>query len=128
MEEKAVLSTNNESDLNQSIVILKENSIPYIVKTEGAGDYFRVAMGNSLGNISTIYVSEEDYEKAKELLEVPEQEDLSDTIPDELKEENEEPEIDKYKNKTRFIGWLVIGIPLCICTLIWIILMINYFG
>ena len=128
MEEKAVLSTNNESDLNQSIVILKENSIPYIVKTEGAGDYFRVAMGNSLGNISTIYVSEEDYEKAKELLEVPEQEDLSDTIPDELKEENEEPEIDKYKNKTRFIGWLVIGIPLCICILIWIILMINYFG
>ena len=128
MEEKAVLSTNNESDLNQSIVILKENSIPYIVKTEGAGDYFRVAMGNSLGNISTIYVSEEDYEKAKELLEVPEQEDLSDTIPDELKEENEEPEIDKYKNKTRYIGWLVIGIPLCICILIWIILMINYFG
>ncbi len=46
--------------------ILKENSIPFICHQQGAGGYLKVVTGG-LGISDNIYVSKENYNKAKEL-------------------------------------------------------------
>ena len=69
MSEIKLFSSTDDILINQVCEILKENNIPFIKKQEGSGAYVGVLFGSTMG-IKDIFVSEEDYEKAKELIEV----------------------------------------------------------
>ena len=55
-------------DYNVSMVenLLNESKIPYLLKRRGIGGYFKIAFGGSY-EMADIYVSEDDYERAKEI-------------------------------------------------------------
>ncbi len=88
MEEKKVYSSNNAIEVDYICSVLKENNIPYVKKTDGAGDYLNIATGNLLNYTVNILVSQEDYEKADELIKTIQASNeaiLEDDLPDELK-------------------------------------------
>ena len=68
MNEIKLFSSTDDILISQVCEILKENDIPFIKKQEGSGAYVGVLFGSTMG-IKDIFVSEEDYEKAKELIE-----------------------------------------------------------
>lgn len=61
-------SISNEVELKMIEAILSDNSVPYIIKDEGAGGYMRIIGRNSVF-ATDVMVSEKDYERANELLE-----------------------------------------------------------
>ncbi len=68
MNEIKVFSSTDDILISQVCEILKENNIQFIKKQEGSGAYVGVLFGSTMG-IKDIFVSEEDYEKAKGLIE-----------------------------------------------------------
>jgi hypothetical protein len=48
---------------------LEDNNIPYIKKDEGTLSYLNTVAGSNTG-LKRVFVREEDYEKAKELIKV----------------------------------------------------------
>ena len=70
MEEKKLFEDNDEFLVKQIESILKEDGIPYIRKDEGVGSYMNVAYGQSFGLSKAIYVSNEDYEKAQNAIQI----------------------------------------------------------
>lgn len=106
MEEKMVYSSTNSIEVDYICSVLKENGITFTKKTEGAGDYLTIAAGNLFNYTTRIFVSEKEYEKAKELIKYisSENENIQKMeIPDELKNISveEENEMDKKAKKTR---------------------------
>ena len=102
MEEKFLFSSNSNIEIMQVCDILKENNIPYIRKEQGAMAYINLAYGQAFGGAS-IFVSEEDFEKAMSLIElfnkdegINEEEEIEELaeedIPEELREDEEENE------------------------------------
>lgn len=84
MEEKIIYESNDEILIMQITALLEDNNITYIRKDLGCGSYLNIFMGQAYSP-KQILVSEKDYDKAKELIEVFENTDFE--LPDELKEE-----------------------------------------
>ena len=130
MEEKALISLNNDYLLNQIKDVLKENGITYVVKTEGTGSYRRIAFG-ATSAMTTIYVSEEQLNAASKLVDEivnlnENDKDMSDTIPDELKELDEDKGYEeKYKKRIKTIRRIFSYGLFGIIILMIIILLIN---
>jgi len=55
-------------DFNLTMIenLLNESKIPYLLKRRGIGGYFKIAFGGSY-EMADIYVSEDDYERSKEI-------------------------------------------------------------
>ena len=71
MEEKLLYTSSNSLDTIQIEGILKENKIPYIIKIEGLGSYKTISLGSFMSdNIQNIYVTEDNYEKAQQLVQL----------------------------------------------------------
>jgi len=71
MEEKLLYTSSHSLDTIQVEGILKENEIPYIKKSEGIGSYKAISLGSFMSdNIQNIYVTEENYEKAQQLVQI----------------------------------------------------------
>lgn len=83
MEEKIIYESNDELLITQITALLEDNQITYIRKDLGCGSYLNLFMGQSYST-KQILVSEQDYEKAKELIEIFENAEFD--LPDELKE------------------------------------------
>ena len=100
MEEKELISCNDEFLIGQVEAILKENEIPYIRKDQGAGGYMNISFGQNINSEKKIIVNSEDYNKAKNLIEFLNGENMEDDIPEELKdiEEDIEEDIKVKKN------------------------------
>lgn len=112
MEEKELICCNDEVLSLQICSILEQNNIPYVKRDEGANAYLRVSMGKSFGP-THFFVSNEYFEKAKELIAVLDEEDFSNTIPDELKEspnDNNEESMKKYEIPKKIIGYMTLGL------------------
>ena len=130
MEEKALISLNNEFLLNQVKDLLKENGISYVIRTEGLGSYHRIVYG-ATSTMTTIYVSDEDLDKSLKVIEIIDgiygnDKDLSDTIPDEFKEIEEEKDYnDKYNKKIGMIRHLFVFVLLGMILLMAVILCLN---
>ena len=91
MEEKVLFSNNDEFLISQVCTLLEENNIPYVRKDMGAGDYMNVALGQNTTYEKKILVNLEDYDKAKNLIEYFNNENvLEEDIPEELKDYVEE--------------------------------------
>lgn len=101
MEEKEVFSSSEEFLVGQICNILKNNNITYVRRNEGVGDYLTKTWGYNTGT-KRIFVSDEDYEKALELVEMFRQ-NTEEDIPEELKDigEEEEQEIQEDLNKAK---------------------------
>lgn len=131
MEEKALISSNNEYLINQITDLLKDNEIPYIIRTEGTGNYRRITYGRT-SEMTTIYVSNEDLDSASKVIEIVDSiygndKDLSDTIPDEFKEIEEEKDYnDKYNKKIGIRANLFVYGLFGLMILIYIIMLIQY--
>ena len=109
MEEKEIFKSSEEILISQICQILKENNIPYIKRYESTGSYLNIVCGFNQ-RAATIYVSEEEYHKAINLIEIFNEESAeyeNDEIPEELKEEvvegKIEQDINKYKKLKRVI-------------------------
>ena len=71
MEEKLLYTSSDSLDIIQIEGILKENEIPYIIKIEGLGSYKTISLGSFMSdNIQNIYVTEDNYEKAQQLVQI----------------------------------------------------------
>lgn len=99
MEEKKLFEDSDEFLVKQIESILKENNIPYSRRDEGAGSYIGVTYGQSFGLAKAIYVSSEDFEKAQNAIQIFNEQDFEEEIPEELKETPEELEEDLKVNK-----------------------------
>jgi len=123
MEEKIVYSSTNTIEIDHVCSLLNENNIPFIKKTEGAGDYLNIVTGNLLNNYTEILVSADDYDKACELVKSISNGNInlkSQDLPDELKSisKDEEKELadeaEKTKNYLRFFLAFFILLPVLI--------------
>ena len=68
MEEKEVFSSTDEFVVTKLCAILDDKQIPYIRKDGGAGSYLSIAYGQDMLSQKKIFVSDEDYDKVKELI------------------------------------------------------------
>ena len=62
-----LISTNDNTELTLIESILKNNSIPFILKEKESGSYMKIIGGFSLYG-TDIYVEKNDFEKANELI------------------------------------------------------------
>jgi len=86
MEEKIVFESSDEILVTQIEALLKDNKIIYVRKDFGCGGYITILMGQSFYT-KQILVSEKDFEKAMELINLFFNTDFE--LPDELKEDEE---------------------------------------
>jgi len=68
MKEKEVFSSTDESVVSRLCDIFDTQGISYIRKDGGAGNYLSIVNGQDTLSQKKIFVSEEDYEKARELI------------------------------------------------------------
>lgn len=68
MQEKEVFSSTDESVVSRLCDIFDTQGISYIRKDEGAGNYLSIEYGQDTLSQKKIFVSEEDYKKAIELI------------------------------------------------------------
>lgn len=68
MKEKEVFSSTDESVVSRLCDIFETQGISYIRKDGGAGSYISIVNGQDTLSQKKIFVSVEDYEKAKELI------------------------------------------------------------
>ena len=66
MEEKIIFESSDELMITQIEALLEENKIAYIRRDLGCGSYITIIMGQSYST-KQILVSENDFDKAKEL-------------------------------------------------------------
>ena len=135
MEEKKLFEDNDEFLVKQIESILIENNIPFIRKDEGVGSYMNVAYGQSFGLSKAIYVSNEDYEKAQNAIQIFNEQDFEEEeIPEELKQTQEDIDDELKVNKKygvpkeifKILIMLGFGIPL-LCIIIGIIVALVEF-
>ena len=103
MEEKQLFESSEDVVILQICEILEENNISYIRRNDGADSYLNLAWGSSNG-VTKIFVSSEDYERAMNLIEVFNGENIEyedGEIPEELKEVVDEKEMEKDINKDK---------------------------
>lgn len=132
MKEIELFSSMDEILIGQICAVLEENNIAFVKNEDGAGEYTSVVMGTNIFE-KKILVNEENYEKAKELIEpIINMENSVETedIPDELNEE-EIREEDKINIKdSRFVlirrlcGLYALGLPIIVIVSIIIIAII----
>ena len=114
MEEIKLFSSINEYEINQVCAILSDNNITFLRKDSGSGSYMNKYMGESIQE-KVIYVNENDYEKAKELVSVIVSSEKEIDI-----SEDEKEEIKKYNIIRRVFGFAIISLPVIaiICAII----------
>ena len=117
--EKEIYTNTNEILILQICEILNANNIPVIRQDDGIGDYLNKVWGSHTG-IKRLYVNSDDYEKAKELVDIFSKsiEENDDDIPEELKEGEEsilenQKEIKKYNRMKKILfAWVPLSMIL----------------
>ena len=69
MVEKEVFSSTDEFIVSRICTVFKEKGIPFVRKDGGAGSYLSIAYGQDMLSKKKVFVSQENYEIARELLE-----------------------------------------------------------
>lgn len=129
MEEKEVFSSTDEFVVSRLCAIFKDQGIPYIRKDGGAGSYLSIAYGQDTLSQKKIFVSQEDYERARELIEFleVEEEKNEEDIPKALKVIPIEDEFGYGKYHTvKVIFGIFIGTALSLLFIFFIIQIIMF--
>ena len=122
-----VFCSSDEYEINQVCAILGDNNIPFIRRDYGSGSYMNIYLGQSIQE-KKVFVNEECYNKALELISTIFHDDNSVEDIQELEENEENDDSDKkYKWIKYLLGFFVLGVP-CIIVIIAIIFSIfqNY--
>lgn len=83
MVEKEVFSSTDEFIVSRICTVFKEKGIPFVRKDGGAVSYLSIEYGQDMLSQKKVFVGQEDYERARELLEfldVDEQEEVQNEI------------------------------------------------
>ena len=113
MNEQLIFSSTDLVLSEQVCSLLKDNNIPFVKKVPGLGEYLTIVTGNSFNNPIQIYISDEDFEKAKELInEINNSNEETDIVdlPDELKDFSSEEEKEcqeEYKKSKKYNSYLL---------------------
>ena len=122
-----IFCSSNEYEINQVCAILGDNNIPFIRRDYGSGSYMNIYLGQSIQE-KKIFVNEECYDKALELISTIFSNANSVEDIQELEENEENDDSDKkYKWIKYLLGFFILGVP-CIIVIIAIIFSIfqNY--
>jgi hypothetical protein len=119
-----VLLCSLADDINADIIVaaLNENKIPTVLKKRAAGGYMTILMGHSVYGVD-IYVAPLHLERAQELLNefsLVESDDDNELEADLIRAEKAK------RLKGRFLVLLILGIPLLVILLIFILSFIIY--
>ena len=129
MEEKEVFSSTDEFVVSRLCAIFEDKGITYVRKDGGAGSYISIAYGQDTLSQKKIFVSQEDYEKARELiefLEVVEENDVEE-IPKALKVIPIEDEFGYGKYHTiKVIFGIFVGTALSVLLIFFIVQIILF--
>lgn len=129
MEEKEVFSSTDEFVVSRLCAIFKNQGITFIRKDGGAGSYLSIAYGQDMLSQKKIFVSQEDYERARELIEFleVEEEKNEEDIPKALKVIPIEDEFGYGKYHTvKVIFGIFIGTALSLLFIFFIIQIIMF--
>ena len=129
MEEKEVFSSTDEFVVSRLCAIFKDQGITFIRKDGGAGSYLSIAYGQDMLSQKKIFVSQEDYERARELIEFleVEEEKNEEDIPKALKVIPIEDEFGYGKYHTvKVIFGIFIGTTLSLLFIFFIIQIIMF--
>ncbi|MBC7087665.1 MAG: DUF2007 domain-containing protein [Tissierellales bacterium] len=74
---KLLIKTSDNTLISIIEALFRDNDIPYILKEKGSGGYLRIISGHSIYG-TEVYVSEEDFNKATDLLDLISSEDIKD--------------------------------------------------
>ena len=111
-KEKELFVSADEYIIEQACAILQNNNIPFIKRTDGSGSYINISMGHTVQD-KRIYVNEEDYDKALELIEPFAKKEENEEIDDDMQKE-----INKYAIIKKLMVLFVFGLPLLAIILI----------
>ena len=116
MKEIKVFSSNDDLLIDRICAIFREKNIPFIKKEDGAGSYMNIAFGKSPMSKKTIFVSSEDYKKAKELIDFLNAEEFAKETeePEEVSNELKAIPVDEFGNKiyswpAKILGGMVVA-------------------
>lgn len=129
MEEKEVFSSTDEFVVSRLCAIFKDQGITYVRKDGGAGSYLNIVYGQDTLSQKKIFVSQEDYERARELIEFleVEEEKNEEDIPKALKVIPIEDEFGYGKYHTvKVIFGIFIGTALSLLFIFFIIQIIMF--
>lgn len=136
MEEKIVFESTDEVLVVQVCEMLKERNINYIRRNEGVSSYLNIVWGSNttVGMVKKVFVDKDDYEKAKEIIEIFNKDienSEDEEIPKELKDNNESQEeinkeINKYKRMKAILFVWISLIMILMVVMIGIISSLNY--
>ena len=102
----------DEYIIEQVCVILANNNIPFIKRTDGSGSYINISMGQTVQD-KRIFVNKDDYDKALKLIEpFTKQEENEELDPDMQKE------INKYAIIKKLMVLFILGLPILAIVLI----------
>ena len=121
--EVEIFCSSDEYEINQVCAILGDNNIPFIRRDYGSGSYMNIYLGQSIQE-KKIFVNEECYDKALELISTifsnaNSVEDIQELEENEENEENDDSD-KKYKWIKYLLGFFILGVP-CIIVIIAII-------
>ena len=129
MEEKEVFSSTDEHVVSRLCAIFKDQGITFIRKDGGAGSYLSIAYGQDTLSQKKIFVSQEDYERARELIDFLEieEEKSGEDIQKALKVIPIEDEFGYYKYHTlKVIIGIFVGTALSLLLIFFIIQIIMF--
>ncbi len=131
MKEIKVFSSNDDLLIDRICAIFREKGIPFIKKEEGAGSYMNIAFGKSPMSKKTIFVSGEDYKKAKKLIDFLNAEDFNEE-PEEISNELKAIPVDEFGNKiyswpAKILGGIVVAFFIAL-VLLWVVQVVRYFN
>ena len=85
MVEKEVFSSTDEFIVSQICTVFKEKDIPFVRKDGGAVSYLSIEYGQDMLSQKKIFVNQEDYERAKKLLEFLDIDEKENEVENEIK-------------------------------------------
>lgn len=112
-----LISSNDDYKINQICEILNQNEIPFIKKEDGSGSYMNLYMGKSIQE-KRIFVSEDDYDRAIDLIESFESNSEGNI------EDEEIPS--KSKNIIRGVGLIILALPIIVVIILIVMSIIGY--
>lgn len=123
---KLLTHVDTEMELNMIKGLFEDNDITILVEKQGTGAYLAVHSGFNYQG-SDIYVSEDDFEEATNLLQVLE--DIEPAKQDDISLDHESMSKDEenYKNKNRNVARIVILVPIVLFVLALLGTILNRF-
>ena len=110
--EKQLFTSIEEYIIEKVCVILDNNNIPFIKRTDGSGSYINISMGQTVQE-KRIFVNKDDYDRALKLIG-----SFTQGEDDKELDSDMQKEINKYERIKKLMVLLILGLPILAILLI----------